>query len=459
MTASAGVAINTGVPTVPLIRSSAPATPADSPSFHSELQSQCSPENTANAAPPLSPKRAGKNGPAGDKKAAKNDQATNVATPLAAPVLAAQNSPAPPLALTLTVCSDPQPQPTDRDDPDADKKDQATAPASTLGTAAPDTQRPDFRLLPLTLALPDPSQDAAALAAATKPATPTGADVPAATAATSSVVPAATFLAEELPQFSSNTVEDAPAKPGSQPGEVAFAARLTPSQPDANSPAAPAAALRPAVGPAATSHASSQASVPQKYLPGGSVTEDPGQQDGKEVQVAPAEQAFKVNPAILPVGPAIDSAPPSKTSAPEPPPQAAAEALQDVAPEPARSPATSSHDFQVRIPDNQGGAMNVRFVESGGDVRVTVKTPDATLAQTLRSQLNQLTQQLSTGGIQTELWQPGSDSRFSQGSHQESQNFGQGSGSGRKEQGQQQESNQNRPRWLEEMELSGGLAK
>ena len=79
--------------------------------------------------------------------------------------------------------------------------------------------------------------------------------------------------------------------------------------------------------------------------------------------------------------------------------------------EPPAAPPTSTHDIRVRVPDNNGGSTQVRFVESGGEVRVSVRTADEGLAQNLRTHLNDLTQRLSDGGMPAEIWKPALERR------------------------------------------------
>jgi len=116
---------------------------------------------------------------------------------------------------------------------------------------------------------------------------------------------------------------------------------------------------------------------------------------------------------------------------------------------------TSAHDIRVRVPDNNGGSTQVRFVESGGEVRVSVRTADSGLAQNLRSHLNDLTQRLAEGGIPAEFWKPAPSAASSQNDpHQPDR---EGRGSGQQEPGGrngQHDRQQNRPAWLEEMEAS-----
>jgi hypothetical protein len=119
------------------------------------------------------------------------------------------------------------------------------------------------------------------------------------------------------------------------------------------------------------------------------------------------------------------------------------------------TPPTSSKDIRVQVPDNKGGSTQVRFVESGGEVRVSVRTADEGLAQNLRSHLNDLTQRLSDGGMPAEIWKPASTAASSQNdSHQPSQDGGGSGGQGSGGHSGQQERQQKRPAWLDEMEAS-----
>jgi hypothetical protein len=122
--------------------------------------------------------------------------------------------------------------------------------------------------------------------------------------------------------------------------------------------------------------------------------------------------------------------------------------------EPPAAPPSSSRDIAVRVTDETLGGANVRFVERGGEVHVSVRTADAELAQTLRGELNDFVGKLEHGGIQAEVWRPGSDASYSQ-SHSQNGSTDQDSsgrhqaGSGDREQG---ERNQQKPRWVEELE-------
>jgi len=158
---------------------------------------------------------------------------------------------------------------------------------------------------------------------------------------------------------------------------------------------------------------------------------------------------------VLPRFETVSEAAPSSGS--EAPQQAAPAARTEQIIEPPAAPPASSHDIRVQVPNSSGGSTQVRFVESGGEVRVSVRTADDGLAQNLRTHLNDLTQRLSDGGISAEIWKPASSAASSQSDqHQQAQQDGRGSqgGQGSGGQGGQQDRQQKRPAWLEEMESS-----
>lgn len=64
----------------------------------------------------------------------------------------------------------------------------------------------------------------------------------------------------------------------------------------------------------------------------------------------------------------------------------------------------SSHAVTVNVresPDDPG--VNLRFVERGGEIHVSVRTSDLGLAQDMRGGLNDLTGRLEHAGIRTEI--------------------------------------------------------
>lgn len=117
----------------------------------------------------------------------------------------------------------------------------------------------------------------------------------------------------------------------------------------------------------------------------------------------------------------------------------------------------SSRDFTVRIPDLTDRGTNVRFVERGTEVHVSVRTGDTELAQLLRGGLGDLSGKLQHAGVQAEVWRPGSDASHTDSQPQSSDPRDSGgrrnqSGAQRDEQDQPSE---DKPRWVEELESFG----
>src|SRR6185369_16214934 len=95
--------------------------------------------------------------------------------------------------------------------------------------------------------------------------------------------------------------------------------------------------------------------------------------------------------------------------------------------EPPVAAPTSSRDIRVQVPDNNGGSTQVRFLETGGEVRVSVRTADTGLAQSLRSHLNDLSLRLAEGGVPAEIWKPAASSAASQNDQHQQDREGRGS--------------------------------
>jgi hypothetical protein len=124
---------------------------------------------------------------------------------------------------------------------------------------------------------------------------------------------------------------------------------------------------------------------------------------------------------------------------------------------PPAASSSSSRDFTVRIPDLTDRGTNVRFVERGSEVHVSVRTADTELAQLLRGGLGDLSGRLQHTGVQAEVWRPGSDSSHSDSQAQSSDPRDSGerrNQSGAQRDGQDQP-NEDKPRWVEELESFG----
>ncbi len=229
-------------------------------------------------------------------------------------------------------------------------------------------------------------------------------------------------------------------------GEIAFAARLTPAENTSNPD--------PSLSKARVQAAQSQAAEP--------ISTQVSTNEKAIEQVSKLEAAVGVTPEFG----QSQSAPPARAEAPPAIPTPTAHMEQAIEPTPAAT-SGSSHDITVRIPDTTERGMDVRFVERGGEVRVSVRTGDSELAQTLRGGLNEFVSKLGHGGIQAEVWRPDSDTAGSQNDPRnqqwDSKNDQRGSGSERNQAGSQgQKDGQKdtkKPRWVEELETSIGSQK
>jgi hypothetical protein len=255
--------------------------------------------------------------------------------------------------------------------------------------------------------------------------------------------------------------------PADQPGAaLAFAVRVTPpdSAPAAESGAAATNVPEISSGP----QASPQASQKQTLTPDAvaSSTQTPGEKsEGEKGEMdGPGDPLAKTSVTPLPTQfmnqSASQSEPAISVRSEVRPALAPSPARVEPVPEPPAAPPGSPRDFTVRIPDATDRGTNVRFVERGSEVHVSVRTGDAELAQMLRGGLSDLTGRLQHNGIQAEVWRPGADSSQSDSQNQtHSQNQDpKGSGGRRNQSGAQREGqdqpSENKPRWVEELETS-----
>lgn len=125
-----------------------------------------------------------------------------------------------------------------------------------------------------------------------------------------------------------------------------------------------------------------------------------------------------------------------------------------------------TRDISIRVGGVGSPNVDLRVVEKGGKVQVTVKTPDPELARSLQSDLGDLVGRLEKKGYQAETWTPQSSpaeavsgSGQSNGaagdrsSQQQQQDPRQGSGHGQPA----DEREKNRTRWRDEFETSTSL--
>jgi hypothetical protein len=241
---------------------------------------------------------------------------------------------------------------------------------------------------------------------------------------------------------------DPPPAPSSAP--VAFAAKLTPVSDETSAP--PPRNTAP------------QSGSPQKQPATSSVAAaDPDPTPAKPDAVAGIEKLAKIDPATSFQGdaPAKQGDASVKKDAATPN-TSAIEKMQPLMEAPA-APAGSNHDITVRIPDASERAVDVRFVERGGEIHVSVRSGDAETAQTLRSGLNDFVGKMDHAGIRAEVWRPGADASSPQNNSQNQSDQRDQRGSGRNQSGSpdrddrdQQQSN--KPKWVEALEKAGSPA-
>jgi len=244
----------------------------------------------------------------------------------------------------------------------------------------------------------------------------------------------------------------------SGPSALAFAARMSTAQQNSDQ----AGGVNPSSS-AAVSGSQASVEIPMRYaataqiIQSATLGNEPGtQEDGPKKNTFSSDGSARPGARTDLVLPQFETvSQPAVSSGSTAPQQTAPPARAESIIEPPAAPPTSSHDIRVQVPDNNGGSAQVRFVESGGEVRVSVRTADEGLAQNLRTHLNDLTQRLSDGGMPAEVWKPASNAASSQNDSQQFQQDGRGSGGqGSGGQDERQDSQQKRPAWLDEMEAS-----
>jgi len=255
-------------------------------------------------------------------------------------------------------------------------------------------------------------------------------------------------------------------------GELAFAARLTSSDADQNSGSANVPSQDP-LDPAGQSTLRAQAFARSDEREAdtanaASSIASPPEVTGAKAEVASLVEQFTKQDAA-PLGnsqPAeVQAATQVKSEAP-PAKLSPTERMEQSIEQP-KTPSSSSRDITIRVPAATERGASVRFVDRGGEIRVSVRTADTELAQTLRGGLSDFVGRLDHSGIRAEVWRPAAiatpQSDAQNDSKNGSQNFpGNQNGSGRNSSGSQsqQDSRQgtNKPRWVEELETSIGTS-
>lgn len=181
------------------------------------------------------------------------------------------------------------------------------------------------------------------------------------------------------------------------------------------------------------------------------------------------------NPKVETALTAMPTPAPAASAATQPHPQAAtttaagdisAAARMQTLMEPAAQPAGPHNSITVKVPGTASDAgIDLRFVDRGGNIHLSVRTPSAEVAQELRGGLNDLVGKLEHAGIRAEVSSPAANESGNQSPNNQSKDnrdSQDGSadrrGSGRDQadsQSQQQDSRgPDRSRWMEALEGS-----
>jgi hypothetical protein len=242
------------------------------------------------------------------------------------------------------------------------------------------------------------------------------------------------------------------------PGALAFAARLTPTpelEPPASDSTHPTEALQGSqASPQLAAPATAKQMATAAELPADTHSGDGRGQSDKEK----ASEEFARPDTLLPQMHATtaDQTSATATSNVSMRPLSPAARVDQVQ-EPPATPSRANRDITIRIPDATDQGTAVRFVERAGEIHVSVRTGDAEMAQNLRGGLNDLVNRLEDGGIRTQVWQPGGST--SQYDSQQPSADPDGSNGRQYSSGsnsEQESDQQNKPRWVEELEGSIG---
>jgi hypothetical protein len=178
------------------------------------------------------------------------------------------------------------------------------------------------------------------------------------------------------------------------------------------------------------------------------------------IRAAHAASTFEAAPTVSEDH--IPAAKPGLTGSTRPA-SAAAAAAEDVTPTRPELPAAPMKDISVRIQSEQGENVDIRILHRAGDVQIAVKSASGETTQGLRHGLSELSDRLNATGFHADTWHSGqtttaaennADSGNSQNSQQQqSQGDSQShSGWSQQQRGQRDDNQNNRPRWIEELE-------
>lgn len=186
---------------------------------------------------------------------------------------------------------------------------------------------------------------------------------------------------------------------GGMPGHLAFALRLNAangnlSMPPTDSTPSPAAnELQPlntgALKPAIESVAASSSSEKKEHSSSDSDSQH--------------QAAFVEAPAVPFSAPGETSSTFQETAASAPPPEID-DRLHEYSTETVRN-------VQMQVVGEDKTRVDIRLMDRAGELRVSVKSLDSSLNQTLQDKMPELTNRLEAAQYQTEVWLPGSSSR------------------------------------------------
>lgn len=219
------------------------------------------------------------------------------------------------------------------------------------------------------------------------------------------------------------------------------------------------AALKTQIGaPAATPRVSTKQPVPDESSKGNNTPNS-----GSEREAAPAmpvARAVDAKYASLPFAEVREIASPSTldpaAAAPKPL-NTNADLLVPLKTEVPTQAATNNISLRLTGPD-QSSAM-VRVLDRSGEIHVSVHASDPQLANSLRSDVDQLRSHLTTRGWDAEVWKPEAAALKESANHSSSQeqySAGKRDGQGQGQPRQQRENQSGkRPAWLDELEQTG----
>ncbi len=227
-------------------------------------------------------------------------------------------------------------------------------------------------------------------------------------------VSAADSTPQDIPQAGSQAVSQlAPALP-----PIAFSLNLQKSEPSDQKPTGPASPIGPTgqqqnTSPPVTLAASAGENPPSdtgsdQSAPQGDHLADPkpALASVSKQDAASVDSPVVAGSAAAPVQALVSTATHSTTGSV--PKQSSTAPVADASPAPPPEQAlpsapAPSRQFDLTVPNDAGHPVDIRISQRGEDVQVTVRTPDGILAQSLRHNLSELSENLSKTGLREEV--------------------------------------------------------